>query len=71
MGNIAVPDSCEDIKGIDIGARPLLLLGALLIIVGIQFIGDGMLGEMIVRVYHEKSKETHLHPEKKILGPGK
>jgi glycosyltransferase involved in cell wall biosynthesis len=57
-------------KGIDIGARPLLLLGALLIIVGIQFIGMGLLGEMIVRVYHESQKKP-IYTLKKILGPGK
>lgn len=57
-------------KGIDIGGRPLLLLGALLIIVGIQFIGMGLLGEMIVRVYHESQKKP-IYTLKRILGPGK
>lgn len=45
------------ILGNDIGGRPLLLLGALLIIVGIQFIGMGLLGEMMARVYHETQKK--------------
>ena len=45
------------LSGKDIGGRPLLLLGALLIIVGIQFIGMGLLGEMMVRVYHETQKK--------------
>jgi glycosyltransferase involved in cell wall biosynthesis len=57
-------------KGVDIGGRPLLLLGALFIIVGIQFIGMGLLGEMIVRVYHESQKKP-IYALKKILGPGK
>jgi glycosyltransferase involved in cell wall biosynthesis len=57
-------------KGTDIGGRPLLLLGALMIIVGIQFIGMGLLGEMIVRVYHESQKKP-IYSLKKILGPGK
>lgn len=57
-------------RGIDIGGRPLLLLGALLIIVGIQFIGMGLLGEMIVRVYHESQKKP-IYALKKILGPGR
>ncbi len=39
--------------GKTIGNRPLLLLGVLLIIVGIQLVGMGLLGEMLVRVYHE------------------
>jgi glycosyltransferase involved in cell wall biosynthesis len=54
--------------GQDIGGRPLLLLGALLIIVGIQLIGMGLLGEMIVRVYHESQKKP-IYVIKKILGP--
>ncbi|MBI5100654.1 MAG: glycosyltransferase family 2 protein [Nitrospirae bacterium] len=45
------------ISGTDIGGRPLLLLGALLIIVGVQIIGMGLLGEMVVRVYHEAQKK--------------
>jgi glycosyltransferase involved in cell wall biosynthesis len=53
--------------GRDIGGRPLLLLGALLIIVGIQFIGMGLLGEMMVRVYHESQKKP-IYVIKKISG---
>jgi len=56
-------------SGKDIGGRPLLLLGALLIIVGIQFIGMGLLGEMMVRVYHETQKKP-IYVIKKVLGPG-
>lgn len=54
--------------GKDIGGRPLLMLGALLIIVGIQLIGMGLLGEMLVRVYHESQKKP-IYVIKKILGP--
>jgi len=54
--------------GVDIGGRPLLLLGALLIIVGVQFIGMGLLGEMLVRVYHESQKKP-IYTIKKMLGP--
>ncbi|MDA8079399.1 MAG: glycosyltransferase family 2 protein [Nitrospiraceae bacterium] len=50
-----------------IGGRPLLLLGALLIIVGIQFIGMGLLGEMLVRVYHEAQKKP-IYVLRKTLG---
>ncbi len=56
--------------GREIGGRPLLLLGALLIIVGIQFIGMGLLGEMMVRVYHETQKKP-IYVIKKVIGPGK
>lgn len=37
----------------DIGSRPLLLLGVLLIILGFQFISLGLIGELVVRVYYE------------------
>lgn len=40
-------------SGQSIGGRPLLLLGVLLIIIGIQLIGTGLLGEMLVSVYHK------------------
>jgi H+/Cl- antiporter ClcA len=56
------------LSGKDIGARPLLLLGVLLIIVGIQFIGMGLLGEMMVRVYHETQKKP-IYVIKKVIGP--
>jgi glycosyltransferase involved in cell wall biosynthesis len=56
-------------SGVSIGGRPLLLLGALLIIVGIQFIGMGLLGEMMVRVYHETQKKP-IYVIKKVIGPG-
>ncbi len=39
--------------GEDIGGRPLLLLGIMLIFIGIQFITMGLLGEMLARTYHE------------------
>jgi hypothetical protein len=54
--------------GHDIGGRPLILLGALLIIVGIQLIGMGLLGEMLVRVYHESQRKP-IYVIKRILGP--
>lgn len=58
------------LRGTSIGGRPLLLLGILLIIVGIQVIGMGLLGEMIVRVYHESQKKP-IYALKKILGSSK
>jgi glycosyltransferase involved in cell wall biosynthesis len=36
-----------------LASRPLLLLGILLIVVGIQFFTMGLLGEVMVRTYHE------------------
>lgn len=39
--------------GAEIGGRPLLLLAVLLIVIGVQFITLGLIGELIVRVYYE------------------
>jgi glycosyltransferase involved in cell wall biosynthesis len=39
--------------GHDIGGRPLLLLGLLLTVIGVQFVATGVLGELLIRVYHE------------------
>jgi glycosyltransferase involved in cell wall biosynthesis len=36
-----------------IGDRPLLLLSVLLIVLGVQFLTLGLIGELIVRVYYE------------------
>ncbi|NTV63543.1 MAG: glycosyltransferase, partial [Oscillochloris sp.] len=40
-----------------IGSRPLLLLGVLLIILGVQFIGIGLMGELIMRTYYETQRK--------------
>lgn len=39
--------------GADIGSRPLLTLAVLLILMGTQLIGMGILGEMLMRIHHE------------------
>ena len=49
-----------------IGDRPLLLLAVLLIIVGIQFIVFGLLGELQIRTYHESlNKPIYFIKEKR------
>jgi len=44
--------------GTPIGGRPIVLLGILLTIMGIQFITMGLLGELLVRTYHESQGKT-------------
>jgi glycosyltransferase involved in cell wall biosynthesis len=39
--------------GMQLAARPILLLAILLIVTGLQFITFGLLGEMLARTYHE------------------
>lgn len=44
-------------EGMALSNRPLFLGGILLIIVGIQFISIGLLGELITKTYHSTEKE--------------
>ncbi|MCP5405493.1 MAG: glycosyltransferase family 2 protein [Pseudomonadaceae bacterium] len=41
------------LTGASIGGRPLLLLSVMLMIMGVQLVGMGLLGELLVRIYHE------------------
>jgi len=56
--------------GAKIGDRPLLLLGILLTITGLQFITLGLLGEMLVRTYHE-SQGKPVYRIEQIIGGGR
>ena len=43
-----------------IGTRPMLLLGAMLVLIGFQFLAFGLLAEILVRTYHEsQNKKTY------------
>jgi hypothetical protein len=41
------------VLGIRLGGRPIVLLAVVLGIVGVQFVSIGLLGEMLMRTYHE------------------
>jgi glycosyltransferase involved in cell wall biosynthesis len=41
------------VLGYSLGNRPALLLAVLLVVVGVQFVSIGLLGEMLARTYHE------------------
>jgi hypothetical protein len=41
------------VLGMRLADRPIVLLASLLAIVGVQFVSIGLLGEMLVRTYHE------------------
>ncbi len=41
----------------NIGNRPLLLLAVLLVVIGVQLITMGLLGEMITRTYYESQNK--------------
>lgn len=42
-----------------IGGRPLLLLGVMLVLMGVQLIATGVLGELLTRIYHEPQGRPH------------
>lgn len=46
------------LMGNDIGTRPLLLLGILLIVVGIQFFTIGIVADLLMRTYYESQDKT-------------
>ena len=41
--------------GHDIGGRPLLLVGVVLVVTSIQFLTTGILAELLSRIYFESS----------------
>jgi len=60
------------VTGQEIGGRPLLMLSVLLMLVGVQMVAMGLLGELIVRAYHESQNKPiytvrqiidHSHPD--------
>jgi glycosyltransferase involved in cell wall biosynthesis len=46
------------VGGAGIGGRPLLLLGVLLVVVGVQFLSLGLIGEMLTSNHEEKLRAT-------------
>lgn len=54
------------VLGHDIGSRPLLLLAVLLMIIGVQFVSMGFLGELIVRTYYE-SQNKPIYAVREVL----
>jgi len=53
----------------EIGGRPLLFLSVLLMILGVQLVIMGLLGEMLTRIYHE-SQDKPIFVVRKVLGKG-
>ncbi len=41
------------VLGEDIGGRPMLMAAMMLILLGVQLLGMGILGEILIRIYHE------------------
>ncbi|HSE94784.1 MAG TPA: glycosyltransferase, partial [Methylomirabilota bacterium] len=58
------------VHGVPLANRPILLLAVLLVLVGFQFISIGLLGEMLVRTYHE-SQQKPVYIVREILAGGR
>lgn len=54
------------ILGENIGQRPLLLLAVLLVVIGVQLVTMGLLGEMVTRTYHE-SQDKPIYIVRNVL----
>ena len=46
------------VYGAALAERPLLLFGILLVMVGVQLVTMGLLGEMVVRTYYESQNKS-------------
>ncbi len=49
------------LAGGSIGGRPLLIAGVMLVLMGIQLIVAGLIGEMMMRIYHEGAGGAQYH----------
>ncbi len=49
--------------GEDIGGRPALLVGVMLVLMGAQMIAAGLIGELLTRIYHEAGGVPQFHAE--------
>ncbi len=54
----------------DIGSRPLLLLGVLLIVVGVQLLSLGLVADVLSRTYHESQRKPPYYIRHRIVGKG-
>jgi len=54
--------------GVDIGNRPLLLLGVILILVGIQLLSLGLVADVLGRTYHEAQGKRAYHVRNWVVG---
>lgn len=64
MGGLAILAylTADKIGGAGIGGRPLLLLGVLLVVVGVQFLSLGLVGEMLTSHHEEKVQAAQSRP---------
>lgn len=56
--------------GASLSDRPLLLLGVLLIVVGIQLLSLGLVADVVSRTYHESQSKSPYYVRSRKVGPG-
>ena len=54
--------------GVELGNRPLLLLGVILILVGIQLVSLGLVADVLGRTYHEAQGKRPYHVREWVVG---
>ncbi len=55
----------------DIGSRPLLMLGILLIVVGVQLLSLGLVADVLSRTYHESQNKRPYYVRERVRGGGR
>lgn len=61
LGIVGVMGLQKIFLGVELANRPIVWLGILLTIMGLQFITTGLLGELLVRTYHESQDKPIYH----------
>ncbi len=54
--------------GQDIGSRPMLMLGVLLIVVGVQLLSLGLVADVVSRTYHESQRKPPYYIREVVRG---
>lgn len=57
------------LMGEDIGSRPLLMAGVMMVLMGAQLVVAGLTGELLIRIYHEGAARPQYHT-RPLPGPG-
>jgi glycosyltransferase involved in cell wall biosynthesis len=57
------------VLGIPLAGRPVVLLAILLAVIGVQFVSIGLLGEMLVRTYHESQSKPVYRVREVVASP--
>ena len=56
----------DKLMGHAIGGRPLLLAGVMLVLMGVQLIAAGLIGELLMRIYHEAGGAPQFHAQEYV-----